>query len=60
VIDFSKLVPVVMQDYWMKEVPPDNQPSSHTVYMGFMDGMHQILCTNRRQLGGIIHKAIVS
>ena len=55
-VDFSYLIPVVHEGYWMEETKPMTDRGQHTTFTVYLDGSHQNLCTNRRQLGWIGHK----
>ncbi len=56
-VDFSYLIPYVADGYWMIEGSPMTDRGQHTTYTVFLDGAHNILCTNRKRLGGVIHKS---
>lgn len=60
VVDFSKFKPFIQDGYWMKEGDPITQSGQHTTFTVYLDGSHQNLCTNRRQAGFVIHKALTS
>jgi len=59
-VDFSYLVPVVHDGYWMRETEPDNYRGQHTAFTIYLDGAHNNLCKNRRQIGFVGHKALTS
>ena len=58
-IDFEKFIPYVQDGYWMEETGPMNDRTQHTTYTVFLDGSHNNLCTNRREVGFVLHKEIV-
>lgn len=60
VVDFSKFKPFIQDGYWMKEGEPMTQSGQHTTFTVYLDGSHQNLCTNRRQAGFVIHKALTT
>lgn len=59
-IDFTYFQPVIHDGYWMNESEPQTDRGQHTTFTVFLDGAHQNLCTNRRQVGFVAHKAITS
>ena len=59
-VDWSKLQPIVQDGYWMEESKPMIDRLQHTTVTVFLDGCHQNLCTNRRTVGFVMHKAIPS
>lgn len=59
-IDFTYFQPVVHDGYWMEESEPMTDRGQHTTFSVFLDGAHQNLCTNRRQVGFVAHKALTS
>ena len=60
-IDFTKFIPYVQEGDWMDESEPmDGGTAQHTVFTVFLDGSHNNLCTNRREVGFVLHKPIVS
>ena len=59
-IDFTKFIPVVQDDYWMVEGEPMTDRGQHTTFTVFLDGSHNNLCTNRRTVGFVGHKALTS
>jgi len=56
-VDFRKFKPYVQEGYWMEEGEPMTSRGQHTTFTVFLDGAHNILCTNRREAGFVIHKA---
>ncbi|KKL50673.1 hypothetical protein LCGC14_2303180, partial [marine sediment metagenome] len=59
-VDFTKFIPVVQDDYWMVEGEPMTDRGQHTTFTVFLDGSHNNLCTNRRTVGFVGHKALTS
>ncbi|KKN71206.1 hypothetical protein LCGC14_0422490 [marine sediment metagenome] len=60
-IDFTKFIPFVHEGYWMEEGEPiPGGVTQHTTWTVFLDGQHQNLCTNVRQAGFVMHKALTS
>jgi len=57
-VDFKYFIPIVHDGYWMKEKKPMTSTGQHTTYTVFIDGAHQNLCSNKRSVGYVIHKAI--
>ena len=58
-IDFTKFKPFVHEGYWMEEGEPiPGGVTQHTTWTVFLDGQHQNLCTNVRQAGFVLHKAL--
>jgi len=55
-VDFRYLIPVVHEGYWMEETKPITSRGQHTTFTTYLDGAHQNLSTNRRQLGFVFHK----
>lgn len=56
-IDFSYFTPFVHEGYWMIESEPMTDRTQHTAFTVFLDGAHQNLCTNRKKVGFVMHKA---
>lgn len=56
-VDWSKLQPVVQEDYWMEESKPMVDRGQHTTFTVFLDGSHNNLCINRRTCGFVLHNA---
>jgi len=59
-VDFSYLIPVIHDGYWMNEGEPMTDRGQHTSFTTFLDGAHQNLCTNRRRVGGVMHKQVTA
>jgi len=59
-VDFSHFQPIIHDGYWMEESEPQTDRGQHTTFTVFLDGAHQNLCTNRRKVGGVLHKALTS
>lgn len=59
-IDWTYFKPVVHDGYWMNEGAPESDRGQHTTFTVFLDGAHQNLCTNRRQVGFVGHKALTA
>lgn len=60
-VDFAYFQPVIHDGYWMKESEkPMTDRGQHTTFTYFLDGAHQNLCTNRRKVGFVIHKALTA
>jgi hypothetical protein len=57
-VDWSKLLPVVQDGYWMEEGKPAVNSNQHTTLTVYLDGSHNNLCTNRRTVGFVLHKMI--
>lgn len=60
VVDWSKLQPFVQDGYWMEESKPMIDRLQHTTVTVYLDGCHNNLCTNRRTVGFVMHKAIAA
>lgn len=60
VVDFSKIIPIVQEDYWMRETPAMNDANQHTVFTVHVDGSFALMCVNRQDLGFVIHKPITT
>ena len=58
-IDWSKIQPVVHEDYWMVESKPMVDRGQHTTLTVYLDACHQNLCVNRRTAGFVLHNPIV-
>ena len=56
-VDFKYIIPFIHDGYWMKESEPMVDRGQHTTFTVYLDGAHQNLCTNRRRLGFVMHKA---
>ena len=56
-VDFKYFIPVTHEGYWMKETEPMVDRGQHTTFTVFLDGAHQNLCKNVRQVGFVLHKA---
>ena len=56
-VDFQYIIPYVHDGYWMKETEPMVDRGQHTTFTIYLDGAHQNLCTSRRKLGFVLHKA---
>jgi len=54
-VDFKYLQPIVHEGYWMEETKPMTDRGQHTTFTIFLDGSHQNLCTNVKQLGWVAH-----
>lgn len=59
-VDWSKIQPVVHEDYWMEESKPITDRGQHTTLSVFLDGCHNNLCINRRTAGFVLHNLIVA
>lgn len=59
-VDWTKIIPVVQDGYWMEEGKPMIDRGQHTTFTVFLDGSHQNLCINRRTAGFVLHKVIPS
>lgn len=59
-VDFAHLIPYIQDGYWLEESEPMWSRGQHTTFTVFIDGSHQILCDNRRQVGFVLHKAITA
>ena len=60
-IDFRKFIPFVHDGYWMHEDEPEKGGTTqHTVFTVFLDGEHNNLCTNVREAGFVVHKALTA
>jgi hypothetical protein len=59
-IDFTKFIPFVHEGYWMEEGEPMTDRTAHTTFTVFLDCQHQNLCTNVRQAGFVLHKALTT
>jgi len=56
-VDFRKFKPYVQEGYWMEESEPMTDRGQHTTFTVYLDGAHNVLCTNRREAGFVIHKS---
>lgn len=59
-VDFKYFIPYVHDGYWMVEKAPMQDRGQHTTFTVFLDGAHNNLCTNTRQGGFVLHKALTS
>lgn len=59
-INFEKFIPFVHDGYWMEESEPMTDRTQHTTFTVYLDGQHQNLCTNVREAGFVLHKALTS
>jgi hypothetical protein len=60
-VDFTYFQPVVRKGYWMKRMGPvHGGTKQHSVYTMFVDGAHNVRCTNAREAGFVIHKALTA
>jgi hypothetical protein len=59
-VDFRKFKPFVHDGYWMEESEAMTDRTAHTTMTVFLDGQHNNLCTNVRQAGFVLHKALTS
>lgn len=59
-INFEKFIPYVHEGDWMDEGEPMTDRGQHTTFTVFLDGSHNNLCTNVREAGFVIHKALTS
>ena len=59
-VDWTKLIPIVQDGYWMEEGQPMVDRGQHTTFTVFLDGSHNNLCVNRRTVGFVLHKIIPS
>lgn len=60
-VDFRKFIPFVHDGYWMHEDEPEKGGvTQHTVFTVFLDGEHNNLCTNVREAGFVLHKALTA
>jgi hypothetical protein len=57
-VDWSKIQPVVQEDYWMEESVKIPDRGQHTTFSVFLDGCHNNLCINRRTAGFVLHNLI--
>lgn len=55
-VDWSKLIPIVQDGYWMEESKPMADRGQHSTITVYIDGAHQNLCINRRTVGWVGHK----
>ncbi len=54
-VDWSKLIPVVLEGGWMIESAVHNHSLQHTTFTVFNDAYHNNLCINRRTAGWVMH-----
>ena len=59
-VDFRKFKPIVHRGYWMEESEPMTSRGQHTTYTVFLDGAHNNLCTNRHEVGFVLHKQLTT
>lgn len=57
-VDWSKIIPLVQDGYWMVESKPMSSRGQHTTITVFNDSCHQNLCINRKTAGFVMHTAI--
>ena len=57
-INFEKFIPFVHDGYWLEESEAMTDRTQHTTFTVFLDGQHNNLCTNRREAGFVVHKAL--
>lgn len=59
-VNFEKFIPYIHDGFWMDESEPMNNKGQHTAFTVFLDSSHNNLCTNVREAGFVVHKAITS
>ena len=57
-VDWSKLVPVTLEDGWMVQSKVHNHGMQHTAFTTYIDAYHNNLCLNRRTAGFVAHTPI--
>lgn len=57
-VNHAKFFPIVQDGDWMRESDPMADVEQHNVTTVFIDGSYQFFCTNRREAGFVIHKAL--
>lgn len=59
-VDWSKILPVTLEDGWMVQSKVHNHGLQHTAFTTYTDAYHNNLCINRRTAGFVVHTAITS
>jgi len=56
-VDWTKIIPVVLEGGWMVESKVHNHGLQHTAFTVYTDAYHNNLCINRRTAGFVVHTA---
>jgi hypothetical protein len=57
-VNHAKFFPIVQEGDWLRESEPMMDVETHNVIVTFIDGSYQYFCTNVREAGFVIHKAL--
>jgi hypothetical protein len=57
-VDWSKIIPVTLENGWMLESKVHNHGLQHTAFTVYVDAWHNNLCVNRRTAGFVVHTPI--
>jgi len=57
-VDWSKLIPVTLENGWMVQSKVQNHALQHTAFTRYVDAYHNNLCINRRTAGFVGHTPI--
>jgi len=59
-VNHAKFFPIVQEGDWLREGEPIMDQETHNVMVTFIDSSYQYFCTNVRESGFVVHKALAA